>query len=423
MIWRRCGAAALLLGAAAGTAAGQDTTRADPGVRIGITYTPGTRPALAVAGSRDAALDSVRAVLARDLDHSDRFEMVARAGATDERTLAALGVDWAVLTALAGEAAEVRLVELRTGAVRLRTRVPLAGAETRAALHRAADAIVHAASGQPGIAASALLFVRGGRIWKVDADGHGAQPLRTAGAPALSPAWSPDGRRFAYTAFVPAGQPLVIQDLATGAREVVPTTEDGLNITPSWSPDGRRLAFARGTEAGTDIYLYDVARRCCLERLTAGRGDNLSPVWSPDGSRLAFISTRARTPQLYGMASDGTGQEVLARFDYGATGTTSAPSWSPDGALIAFHREVQGDPQLFVLDVRSGSVRQLTGSGRNEDPTFAPDGRHLAFVSTRGGARDLWVLDLETGRVRPLTRGGGARLPAWSPRPYGMEGR
>lgn len=397
--------------------AAQDSTS---GVRVGITYTPGTRPALTVIGARSGAADSVRAVLQRDLDHSDRFDLAARPTAVeqpDARALSALGVDYAVVVAAgAAGAVDVRLVEVRTGAERLRRNVP---ASPRLAWHAAADAIVQAVFGQPGIAATSLLFVRAGRIWRVDADGQGATPLRTAGFPSLSPAWSPDGRRFAYTAFVRAGQPIVVQDLASGDRVAVPGTEVGLNITPGFSPDGRKLAYSHGTEAGMDIYLAGGGggRWETGAALTAGRfADNLSPAWSPDGSRIAFISNRARSPQLYVMNADGTGQELLARFDFGATGQTSAPSWSPDGGLIAFHREVAGVPQLFVLDVAAGSLRQLTGSGRNEDPSWAPDSRHLAFVSSRGGAREVWVLDLETGRLRQVTTGGGARLPAWSPR-------
>jgi TolB protein len=218
-------------------------------------------------------------------------------------------------------------------------------------------------------------------------------------------------------AFVRSGQPIVIQDLRSGDREVVPTTEYGLNITPEFSRDGARLAFAHGTEAGTDIFVYEVARRCCVSRLTVGRfSDNLSPTWGPDGGRIAYISTRAGTPQLYWMDADGSDPEVLARFDFGATGQTNGPSWSPDGQSLAFHRDVGGTPQVFVLDVATRAVRQLTGTGRNEDPTWAADGRHVCFVSTRSGTRQLWVLDVETGRVRPLTASGGARLPAWSPR-------
>jgi TolB protein len=61
-------------------------------------------------------------------------------------------------------------------------------------------------------------------------------------------------------------------------------------------------------------------------------------------------------------------------------------------------------------------VRQLTSFGRNEDPTWAPDGRHVAFVSNRTRRRQVWVIDIESGRVRQLTTVGDARLPSWSRR-------
>ena len=169
---------------------------------------------------------------------------------------------------------------------------------------------------------------------------------------------------------------------------MVPGSQTALNITPAFSPDGRTLAFAHSDEKGTDIYTANVVERCCAQRLTVGRfADNLSPTFSPDGRRIAFISTRAGPPQLYVMAADGTDQELLAPFDYGATGSSNAPEWSPDGASVVFHREVSGSPQIFLVDVAARRVRQLTSSGKNEDPTWSPDGRHVAFISDRSGRR------------------------------------
>jgi hypothetical protein len=49
----------------------------EQGVRIGITYTPGVRPGMLVlGGARSTRLDSARTILARDLNHSDAFEMI-----------------------------------------------------------------------------------------------------------------------------------------------------------------------------------------------------------------------------------------------------------------------------------------------------------------------------------------------------------
>jgi TolB protein len=421
-------AAAACFGCLAGAPARAQDSIPPGGVRVGITYTPGTRPGLVVATGTAVGLDSVRAILERDLDHSDQFELITPPGAPgrpgdapDYRVYRAVGADLLVAFATVegrSGAVEVQLHDVRRGALVRRATVEGAGGTAgHWAVHRAADEIVRWVTGRPGIAATRLLFVQNGRLWRVDADGAGLAPVPSAGRPTLSPTWSSDGRHIAYMAFVRSGQPIVIQDLQSGDREVVPTTEYGLNITPEFSRDGARLAFAHGTEAGTDIFVYEVARGCCVSRLTIGRfSDNLSPTWGPDGGRIAYISTRAGTPQLYWMDADGSDPEVLARFDFGATGQTNGPSWSPDGQSLAFHRDVGGTPQVFVLDVATRAVRQLTGTGRNEDPTWAPDGRHMCFVSTRSGTRQLWVLDVETGRVRPLTASGGARLPAWSPR-------
>src|SRR3954469_7555974 len=57
----------------------QDTTRVDEGVRVGVDYRPGVRPGLVVLPG--PGLDSVRAIVRRDLDYTDRFEMVTVADA------------------------------------------------------------------------------------------------------------------------------------------------------------------------------------------------------------------------------------------------------------------------------------------------------------------------------------------------------
>ncbi|MDH5643840.1 MAG: hypothetical protein OEY63_06530, partial [Gemmatimonadota bacterium] len=190
-----------------------------------------------------------------------------------------------------------------------------------------------------------------------------------------------------------------------------------LNFAPTYHPDGETIAFSRNTNQGTSIYTYNLAADCCLQRLTVGGlFDNLSPTYSPDGRRLAHVSTRIGFPQIYVMESDGTGQELFAPFEYGVSGSSNGPEWSPDGLYLTFHRDVSRTPQVFIMEVATRVVKQLSSTARNYDPSWAPDSRHLAFVSTRTGSQQVWIIDSETGRVRQLTRLGEARLPAWSPR-------
>jgi TolB protein len=430
----------------------QDTAAIDRGVRIGIIYRPGVRPGVVVLPGREPALDSVRTIILRDLDYSDRFEVITLPGGDSIRSdvpppppppsgsgaatgararpgrpslnyslYQALGADFAVDVRLAGADSTVVVVhDVAAGAVRRTFRQRLAGPGTsgyRLAVHRLSDQILQAALGAPGIAATRILFVRDGKVYRIDQDGAEPTMVSSTDRQAMSPAWARDGRRFAYMEFAGGHGQLFTQDVATGRRVSVVTTGSTLDFTPAFSPDGKTLAFSRATEAGTDVYVVNMRDNCCLQRLTVGGfSDNLSPTYSPDGQRIAFVSTRPGLPQIYVMAADGTDQQLFAPFDYGVTGSSNAPEWSPDGQSVAFHRDVGGTLQVFVLDVRTRTVRQLTSLGRNEDPTWAPDSRHLSFVSDRSGYRQLWVIDLETGRIRPLLQQSGARLPAWSPR-------
>jgi TolB protein len=414
------------LAAGAGALAAQDAGRASDAIRIGITYRPGTRPGLVVVPG--PGLDSVRAIVARDLDFSDRFQMIevgpdasaaARSGGPMNYGLyRTFGADQAVEIVPAGSGVSVRLHDL--GASRVRNQqtytLPSPGDPGfRLAVHRIADEVTRWAGGTEGYAASRLLYLAGGRIYRIDSDGADDASVTPSGEPVFSPAWSPDGSRIAYTRL--DRWSISVMDLGSRAVSVVPGTDNGQNITPSFSPDGRTLAYAHMDASGTNIFAADIAQRCCVQRLTVGRfADNLSPTYSPDGRRVAFVSTRAGPPQIYVMGADGTDQELLASFDFGSTGPSNAPEWSPDGASVVFHREVSRSPQIFILDVASQRVKQLTSVGRNEDPTWAPDGRHVAFISDRTGRRQIWIVDTETGRVRQLSTAGAARLPSWSRR-------
>jgi len=417
----------------------QDTSAIDRGVRIGIMYHPGVRPGLVLLPEPAAASDSFRAIVARDLDYSDRFEIISLPGsdsmvadgpaaAGPHAALAtpglnyplyqALGADFAIGVSLTGDTVRVTVHDVTAGTIRrvFRTALPpLDSPRFRLVVHRIADDVVAATLGTQGIAATRVLFVMDGKLYQIDADGAGLKELRaTPGREILSPAWARDGQHLSYMEFWEGHGQLFIEDQA-GRRRAV-TDGKTLDFTPAFSPDGRTLAFSRATEEGTDIYTINTVNNCCVQRLTVGRfSDNLSPIYSPDGQRIVFVSSRAGLPQVYVMAADGTDQQLFAPFDYGATGSSNAPDWAPDGQTVAFHRDVAGTLQVFVLDVRSRTVRQLTSLGRNSDPTFAPDSRHLAFVSDRAGYRQLWVIDMETGRIRPILEQSGVRLPAWSP--------
>src|SRR5205085_12506468 len=84
-----------------------------------------------------------------------------------------------------------------------------------------------------------------------------------------------------------------------------------------------------------------------------------------------------------------------------------APSWSPDGRSVAFAGNSGGHFDVFVLDVASGEVKNLTNDVRFDGgPVFTPDGKSLIFSSEVGAYQKLVRMDLATpGLRKQLTRG------------------
>ena len=416
---------AVLCAAAAAPAAAQDTV----GVRLRLTYEPQYSPGFVVlpfAGGGEAA--SVREIVRRDLEFSDRFEMKEATGArAGEQPNVALwrerGADWVLQGSLepraGGVTLELTLYDAVYGQRKGSQSFPLPSSSARnfrMAVHAASDQVVRWATGEPGMAASRIAYVTQGRgskeIWLVDSDGENVTRLTSDGSIALSPAWSPDGRRIAYMSYRSGSPFLYERDLGTGSDRVV-SDRTGLNMSPAYSPDGRTIAFATTAGGGTEIATTGPGG---LRQHTQGRRyASLSPTFSPDGGQIAFVSDRLGTPQIYVMSLPTGSPRLVSDYSYGGRNYSTSPDWSPAGPQIAYHTRINGVYQIVMVGADGRGTKLLTDRGSNEDPSWAPDGRHLVFSSRNRDGGGLFVLDTVTGRIRRLLSGSGYGLPDWSP--------
>ena len=109
---------------------------------------------------------------------------------------------------------------------------------TREAAHRFANEIIQAlGGGVPGINLSRIAFVsnRTGspEIWVMDYDGFNQRPITSFRSQSLTPRWSPDNTRIAFTSYWKSNPDLYIVSLETNRLLTFPRYK-GLNTTPAW---------------------------------------------------------------------------------------------------------------------------------------------------------------------------------------------
>jgi TolB protein len=299
-------------------------------------------------------------------------------------------------------------------------------AQVRKFAHQFADEIISRLSGGlPSVASTQIAFVssRTGpkELWLMDYDGANQRSLTSLRSVALTPRWSPDASRIAFTCFAASGGvtgPQLCMYSMDAARTISFPRFHGTNSSPAWSPDGSQIVFASSMQGNnTEIYVVDSGgarpKRITFSNNTA---INVSPAWNPKtGQTIAYVSDRGGVPKIYLMNADGTNSIEL---DVPDKGYLVDPSWSPNGQLLAFSwRRPSGLFDIYVMDVGSRQIVEITrDAGRNERPSWAPDGRHIVFESTRSGSRQIWSMLADGSQPHQLTSQGHNESPNWSPR-------
>jgi Tol biopolymer transport system component len=258
----------------------------------------------------------------------------------------------------------------------------------------------------------------GVRLYSVDVDGTGGRFLTADDEPAdggilveAHPDWSPEAGHIAFTRYMIRGQ-------ETAAPKIWAVNPDGTNLIqltrgphpdflPAWSPDGRKIAFTREFRGSAEIFLMnaDGSGVTQLTRETASHEEH--PAWSPDGRRIAYRSAGETDQDLFVMNADGSQPKRLTDGPFEA----SDPAWSPDGEQIAFIC----DADLCLIGAEEGSRPvQLLGTPRAEfSPRWSPDGNWIAFARDPG---QLMLLEIETKKLVRVPLQGNSFTLSWGPK-------
>ncbi len=185
-----------------------------------------------------------------------------------------------------------------------------------------------------------------------------------------------------------------------------------LEITGKLGLPGSKIVFSGSRGKGREIFICDHHGEN-LRALTADNSLAVSPSISPDGGTLAYTSYRSGYPDVWGMnLRTGTRSRLFS-----SPGTNTGSAISPDGSKVALTMSFSGNPELYVGSIGGGKAKALTKTMQVESsPTWSPDGRKIAYNAGTGSNPQLMIISSSGGNPSTLKTGYAYNTePDWSP--------
>lgn len=231
-------------------------------------------------------------------------------------------------------------------------------------------------------------------IYLVDSSGVNVRLLHAGNAAGCS--WSPDSK---WLAFIENNN---LSEISSTGDSLIPLTSSASDLFPAWSPDGRKIAFSR---YNLGVYLLDLQSSQTMSVFQSGD----FPSWHPNGELVAMSQIGAGTDGsaiygFYAMRADSVVWRSLLTIV--APGLCTTPSVSPAGTtekeIVFSLTQSVGYTELWKVDLSSGNVTQLTDDG-GDYPAWSPDGTKIVYTRTQQGDGGLWIMNADGSGKHRLT--------------------
>ena len=182
-----------------------------------------------------------------------------------------------------------------------------------------------------------------------------------------------------------------------------------------WSPDSSELLYVTKPKSGeeyarstnTDIFAYNLASGKTTNLSDGMMGYDLNPKFSPDGKSLLWLSMErdgyeADKNDIVVMDWKSKSKTNLTKaWDESVTGDVA---WSKDAKLVYFTAAFRGTKQLFSVDAKNKSVKQIT-KGDFDINDIVIDNKNKLWVTKTdiNHNADLFEVDLKTSVLKQIT--------------------
>ncbi|HEX5475727.1 MAG TPA: hypothetical protein VFX12_13790 [Vicinamibacterales bacterium] len=259
------------------------------------------------------------------------------------------------------------------------------------------------------------------------------KPQKTKYVSVVSIEPSPSGELLAVAAGNSKDQELDLILLSTKDGKVIRNLTDGFNdgygfeyiSTPggfrgnavswmSWAPAGDRIAYFVRTEKQKTLIIQNIVTKKIEQRFELNTVDMPeSPAFSPDGRSVAFAGLRNAVADIFVIDLQTGAVRNVTNDEFGDYG----PTWAPDGRSIVYMARVSGNNKLFRVDLATAKKTQLTFGTHDDGAAKFLDAETIVFPSTavdpnqpispevakNGNIYNIWTLNLKTGELKQYT--------------------
>ena len=225
-------------------------------------------------------------------------------------------------------------------------------------------------------------------VWRDGSEQRSAFVRTTAGY--SEPVFSPDQTRVAVDIFhlQPSrrfgfGSAHITSDiwiLDRATAEATPfTSEPGAEFDPAWSPDGRRIAYSSNRRGTLDLFQKNADGTGVEELLLTSPLWKHAQTWSPDGRFLVFVTVDPKTRfdiWLLPMTGERTPQPLVC-----TDASEQQVQISPNGRWFAYTSNESGRSEVYVQAFPSPTQRWQISTAGGGDARWSADGRQLFYIA------------------------------------------